>query len=155
MKKKIIWTIVCILVAFFVFRGFEGRKKLPGINYIILEGDNGANLCYYEGWGEGGQCVTDKGFVNKVLWNDKYIVAYADFLPYKPEVKIYYIIEQLETDTFKVYNGKKIPWTSYHPKPWITEEFESYDDFNSRLRELKIDTTQMQCYTWKYWVGIY
>ena len=153
MKKKIIWTIVCILVAFFVFRTFDGRKKLPGINYIILEGDIAAYLCYYEGWRDGFP-VTNGGYVHKVLWNDKYIIAYADF-PWKPEDIRYYIVEQLDTDTFKVYNGEKIPWTSYHPEPWIAEEFESYDDFNSRLQELKIDTTQMQHYSWKAWVGIY
>ena len=154
MKKKIIWTIVGIFVAFFVFRMFEGTKKLPGINYVILDDGGDADLCYYEGWGEGGLIVTRKSSLYKVLWDKKYIIAYTKS-PYKSTDKTYYVIEQLKTDTFKVYNGKKIPWTSYHPKPWITEEFESYDDFNSRLRELKIDTTQMQCYTWKYWVGIY
>ena len=153
MKKKIIWTIACILVAFFVFRAFEGRKKLPGINYIILAGDDGADLCYYKGW-RNGYPVTRGGYVYKVLWNDKYIIACTDF-PWKPGYIRYYIIEQLDTDTFMIYNGKKIPWTSYHPEPWITEEFESCDDFNSRLQELKLDTTQMHCYTWKYWVGIY
>ena len=155
MKKKIIWTIVGIFVAFFVFRALEGRKKLFGINYIILQGDGDANVCYYEGWRDGDYVTHGGGYVYKVLWNEQYILAYKCGPTWKPEVKTYYIIEQLQTDTFKVYNGKKIPWTSYSIEPWITEEFESYNDFYSRLQELKLDTTQMRCYTWKYWLGIY
>jgi len=156
MKKKIIWSIVGVYVALFValflFLTFEGMKKLSGIDYMLLEGDDDVVICHYDGDWYCGEIVAGNGcFVKTVFWDDKYIVAQAK----GKYSDVYYIIEQLETDTFKVYNGEKIPWTSYHSEPWITEEFKSYHDFNSRLQELKIDTTKMQHYSWKYWVGIY
>ncbi len=158
MKKTIIWPLVSVFVVLFVilllFLIFEGSKKLTSTNYILFEGDDGVDLCFYEGDREGGIVVTRKPSLYKVLWNEKYILAYAAS-PYKPMHKTYYIIEQLETDTFVVRGKKKIPWTTYHEHPWITEEYETYEGFNQRLRRLNIDTTQMNCYTWKYWVGIY
>lgn len=138
-----------------LFYTFEGTKKLPDINYILLEVNTEVALCYYEGDRYGGQGVTDGGIVRTVFWNDKYIIAYAEFQSQNDQK--YYIIEQLETDTFISFypSTKKIPWTTYHETPWIREKYEEYDDFNKRLHELNIDTTQMRHYTWKYKVGIY
>lgn len=152
MKKryKLLICFGAILLLLLLFLTFEGTKKLSGINYILYDIDSRICLCHDEGDRFGGTGVVDN--VKQVFWNDQFIVAQAE----GKSSDVYYIIEQLEEDTILVCDsGKKIPWNKKNGQPWITEKFELYNDFNSRLQELKIDTNQMQHYSWKYWVGIY
>lgn len=153
-KRFLIVLLVLVGVLLSLFYTFEGSQKLHGINYILFDIDSHVSLCYYEGDRFGGQCVTEKGSVKKVFWNDQYIIAYAD--RGVSINKIYYIIEQFETDTFIIVGKRKnIPWNTQHQEPWKTEEYDTREYFNKRLRELNIDTAQMHSYEWKYWVGIY
>lgn len=154
MRKRFLIVLLVLVGVLFLFNTFEGSKKLSGINYILLDVDSHVCLCYYEGDRFGGQCVTVKGSVRKVLWNNQYIIAYAYFE--STNDKIYYIIEQFETDSFIIVGrGKNIPWSTQHQEPWKTEEYDTREYFNKRLMELNIDTAQMHSYEWKYWVGIY
>lgn len=154
MRKRFLIVLLVLVGVLFLFNTFQGSKKLYGINYILFDIDSHVYLCYYEGDRSGGQCVTEKGSVRKVLWNNQYIIAYAYFE--STNDKIYYIIEQFETDSFIIVGrGKNIPWSTQHQEPWKTEEYDTREYFNKRLMELNIDTAQMHSYEWKYWVGIY
>ena len=157
-RKKIPKTLVVIgtlLGLLILWTQIEGTKKLSGTHYALFYDDVSwqVQIChYYEGeYGEG--LIT---FVKDVHWNDKYIVVRQTKTREEKDGYNYYIIEQLETDTFHTsYSGKKIPWTTYNRVPWKKEKYEQKEDLDARLEELNIDTMQMKYYTWKYWVGIY
>ena len=157
MKKryKVLIILGAIFVLFVLFLSFEGMKKLSGIDYMLLAGDDDVVLCHYDGDWYCGEVVTGHGcFVENVFWDNKYIVATAKIG--NTNTNIYYVVEQLELDTFIVCNsGRKISWNKKNGNPWITEEYGQYASFCNRLQELNIDTTQMRHYSWKYWVGIY
>ena len=150
LRYKIVIVLGILLVLLLLFSTFEGVKKLSGVDYILYDIDGRVSLCQYDGDRSGGTELV--GDVKQVFWDDKYIVAQAE----GKYSDVYYIIEQLEADTFLLCNsGKKIPWNKKNGDTWITEEYGQYAPFCKRLQELNIDTTQMHHYSWKYWLGIY
>ncbi len=151
MKRTIIWiTLGTLIGLFLLFVTFEGSKRLSGTDFFLLDVNSRVSLCHYDGdWYSGTAVVND---IKQVFWDNKYIVVQGE----GKYTDIYYIVEQLETDTIIEYdNGQKIFRNKQYWNPWITEEYKQYPPFCKRLQELNIDTTQMHHYSWKFWVGIY